>query len=159
MYWPFETKTPSQSEIFFCYCSFFCIFAIQDQHTLPKWNIFSNLFSCLFSLLVCMYWPFRSKTPSQSEIFYVIVASSVYWPFKTSTPSQSEIFFQSYSLACSLSSYVCIGLARPPLKGQYTEQATITILRKYSLPCFTLGGSTGHERPIHTYEQREQATK
>ena len=70
MYWPFQTKTPSQSEIFFCYCSLFCILAFQvakhppkvkyffkailllvlsacvyvltfeDQNTLPKWNIF-----------------------------------------------------------------------------------------------------------------------
>ena len=30
--------------------------------------------------------------PSQSEIFYVIVACSVYWPFKTSTPPKVKYF-------------------------------------------------------------------
>ena len=34
----------------------------------------------------------------------------MYWHFKAKTPSQSEIFFQSYSLACSLCWCVCIGL-------------------------------------------------
>ena len=120
-----------------CYCSLFCILAFQDKHTLPKWNIFSNLFCCLFSLLVCLYWPYRTNTPSQSEIFSVIVACSLcpcvlaflylhtlpkwnifsnlfcclfsllvclYWPFGASTPSQSEIF--SVIVACSLCSCV-----------------------------------------------------
>ena len=40
-----------------------------------------------------MYWPFKATTPSQSEIFSVIVACSYVLSFKDQTPSQSEIFF------------------------------------------------------------------
>ena len=42
-----------------------------------------------------MYSPFRTTTPSQSEIFSVIVDWSIfhmYSPFRTITPSKSEIF-------------------------------------------------------------------
>ena len=97
-----------------------------------------------------MYWPFRTSTPSQSEIFClkaVIVACSMYWPFRTSTPSQSEIFCLK-ALIVDLREYFtlggCAGPERPiatitalrqnislwervlVLKGQYIEQATIT---------------------------------
>ena len=46
-----------------------CVLACQDQHTLPKWNILSSCYCGLLSLLVCVYWPARTSTPSQSEIF------------------------------------------------------------------------------------------
>ena len=82
-----------------------------------------------------MYWPFRTSTPSQSEIFClkaVIVACSMYWPFRTSTPSQSEIF-------CLKAVIVAIGLSEPahPPKvilrgcaGPKRPIATITALRQ-----------------------------
>ena len=130
-----RTSTPSQSEIFSqavivacSLCSYVCIglpgpahppkvkyslklllwlalsarmyvLACQDQHTLPKWNILSSCYCGLLSLLVCMYWPAR-----------------------TSTPSQSEIFSQAVIVACSLCSYVCIGLPGPahPPKVKYS---------------------------------------
>ena len=85
-----------------CYCCLFYVLAFQDQHTLPKWNI---LWKAV--IVACsMYWPFRTSTPSQSEIFClkaVIVACSMYWPFRTSTPSQSEIFcLKAVIVACSM---------------------------------------------------------
>ena len=49
-----------------CYCCLFYVLAFQDQHTLPKWNILPQ--SCY-----CCYWPFRTSTPSQSEIFSQII--------------------------------------------------------------------------------------
>ena len=64
----------------------------------------------------------RPKHPPKVKYFFVIVACSAYWPFSSKTPSQSKIFFQSYSLACSLCSCVtCIGLWRPkqPPKVKY----------------------------------------
>ena len=87
------TSTPSQSEIFSESYSVACslcshVLAFQYENSLPKSNIFSRLFCCLFSLLICIYWPF-STTTSQSEILF------------------SKLFF-----ACSLCSYVCIGLSR-----------------------------------------------
>ena len=50
----------------------------------------------LFSLLICMYWPSRTSTPSQSEIFCLIACSytsrkrtfhfgRVYWSWKANT--------------------------------------------------------------------------
>ena len=39
-----------------------------------------------------MYWPFMTTTPSQSEIFSVIVAWLYVLAFQDQTPSQSEIF-------------------------------------------------------------------
>ena len=180
-----------------------CVLACQDQHTLPKWNILSSCYCGLLSLLVCVYWPARTSTPSQSEIFSqaVIVACSlcsyvciglpgpahppkvkyslkaifvvsvrkmllwlalsarmcvlacqdqhtlpkwnilssycgllsllvcVYWPARTSTPSQSEIFSQAVIVACSLCSYVCIGLPGPahPPKVKYSLKAIFVV--------------------------------
>ena len=70
MYWPFRTTHPPKVKYFFkSYCS-------------------------LLSLLVCMYWPSSTTTPSQSEIFSVIVTCSYVLAFQDQTPSQSEIFFQ-----------------------------------------------------------------
>ena len=186
VYWPARTSTPSQSEIFsqsyFCrecrkmlfklllwlaLSARMCVLACQDQHTLPKWNILSSCYCGLLSLLVCVYWPARTSTPSQSEIFsqsyfccecrkmllwlalsarmcvlacqdqhtlpkWNILSSCycgllsllvcVYWPARTSTPSQSEIFSQAVIVACSLCSYVCIGLPGPahPPKVKYS---------------------------------------
>ena len=149
-----------------CYCCLFYVLAFQDQHTLPKWNILWKA---------------------------VIVACSMYWPFRTSTPSQSEIFCLK-ALIVDLREYFtlggCAGPERPiatitalrqnislwegvlVLKGQYIEQATITALRQnislwegvlvlkgqyieqetitaLETEYFTLGGCAGPERPIH----------
>ena len=83
-----------------------CVLACQDQHTLPKWNILSSCYCGLLSLLVCVYWPAR-----------------------TSTPSQSEIFSQAVIVACSLCSYVCIGLPGPahPPKVKYSLKAIFVV--------------------------------
>ena len=127
--WPFRTSTPSQREIFSqsCYCGLLCVFAFQDQHTLPKRNILSKL------LLwpAHMEFPLRTSTPSQREIFSqrcycgllvwsflsgpahppkekyslkaVIVACSVYLHFRISTPSQSQIFsLTAVIVTCSM---------------------------------------------------------
>ena len=124
VYWPFRSKTPSQSEIFFqsyfvacSLCSYVCIGLSRPVHP-PK--VKYSLKSCYCSLF-CIFDLSRPKHPPKVKYFFVIVACSVYWPFIASTPSQSEIFFQSYSLACSLCSYVCIGLSRPvhPPKVKY----------------------------------------
>ena len=130
------TSTPSQSEIFSESYSVACslcsqVLAFQYENSLPKSNIFSRLFCCLFSLLICIYWPF-STTTSQSEILfsklffacslcsYVCIGlsrqlhppkvkyslkscyCSAYWPFKTKTPSQSAIFSEKLLLFCIL---------------------------------------------------------
>ena len=73
--------------------------AFQDQHTLPKRNILSQLLLWL-ALSARIQWPFRTSTPSQREIVYSLsqlllwlaLSARIQWPFRTSTPSQSEIF-------------------------------------------------------------------
>ena len=49
-----------------------------------------------------MYWPFITTTPSQSEIFSVIVAWSYVLAFQDQTPSQSKIFFVIVAWLCVL---------------------------------------------------------
>ena len=39
-----------------------------------------------------MYWPFQDQTPSQSEIFFVIVACLHLLSFQDQTTFQNEIF-------------------------------------------------------------------
>ena len=114
--WPFRTSTPSQREIFsltavIVACSL-CSYtvAFQDQHTLPKRNsLFSQ--SCYCGLLI---WSFLSGPAHPLKEKYslkaVIVACSVYLHFRTSTPSQSEIFY--VIVACSLCSCV-LAFLRP----------------------------------------------
>ena len=75
----------------FCYCSLLVCIGLSGPNTLPKWNIF-------FIVACCMYWPFRTTTPSQSAIFSVIVACWYVLAFQDQTPSQSEIF--SVIIAC-----------------------------------------------------------
>ena len=49
----------------------------------PKVKYFFEICYCsLLSLLVCMYWPFSTTTPSQIEIFSVIVACSYVLAFQ-----------------------------------------------------------------------------
>ena len=105
MEFPFRTSTPSQSEIFSqdCYCGLLC------------------------SLLS------GSSTPSQREIFslklllWLALSARMYVLVRTSTPSQREIFSQTVIVACSLCSYVCIGLPGPahPPKVKYSVKAVI----------------------------------
>ena len=85
-----------------------------------------------------MYGPFMTTTPSQSEIFSVIVAWSYVLAFEDQTPSQSEIFsvivawlyvlaFQDHNtlpkwnIFCYCSFVICIGLSWPqyPPKVKY----------------------------------------
>ena len=71
-----------------------------------------------------MEFPFRTSTPSQSEIFSlkIVIARMYVLACQDSTPSQSEIFSQAVIVACSLCSYVCIGLPGPahPPKVKYS---------------------------------------
>ena len=79
--WPFRTSTPSQREIFsltavIVACSL-CSYtvAFQDQHTLQREIVYSLSQLLLWlALSARIQWPFRTSTPSQSEIFSVIVA-------------------------------------------------------------------------------------
>ena len=83
--------------------------------------------SKIFFVIVAssVYLPFRCQTSSKSEIFYVIVTCSLYLLFNTSTPSQSEIFLETYSVPFSLYFYVCIRISRRPLKRKNTKVAPI----------------------------------
>ena len=121
VYWPARTSTPSQSEIFSqavivacSLCSYVCIGLPGPAHP-PKVKyslkaIFvvsvERCYCGLLSLLVCVYWPAR-----------------------TSTPSQSEIFSQAVIVACSLCLYVCIGLPGPahPPKVKYSLKAIFVV--------------------------------
>ena len=130
-----------------CYCCLFYVLAFQDQHTLPKWNILSqNCYCCLFYVLAFQDQHTLPKWNILSQSSYCS-----YWPFRTSTPSQSEIFCLK-ALIVDLREYFtlggCAGPERPiatitalrqnislwegvlVLKGQYIEQATITALRQ-----------------------------
>ena len=62
MYWPFQDKTPSQSEILSVIIA-------------PSYSV-----------------AFQDQTPSQSEIFFVIVACLHLLGFEDQTTSQNEIF-------------------------------------------------------------------
>ena len=67
-----------------------------------------------------MQWPSSTTTPSQSEIFFpscycrlLSLLVCMYWPFKTKHPPKVKYFFKSVIVDCSLCSYVCIGLSWP----------------------------------------------
>ena len=107
-----------------CYCCLFYVLAFQDQHTLPKWNILSQ--SCY-----CCYWPFRTSTPSQSEIFSQIYNKSFETEYFTlggcagpERPIHRTSNNNSFSQNISLWEGVLV------LKGQYIEQATITAFHR-----------------------------
>ena len=99
----FKATTSSQSEIFSVIVACSYVLTFQGHNTLPKWNSFSKLLLevqyflkyffkavivpwCLF---ICMYWPFNTSTPSQSEIFFQIFFVIVV----IGCPIFSEIFF------------------------------------------------------------------
>ena len=68
----------------------------------------SEIYSLLL-YLVHIEFPFSMTTPSQSEIFSVIVTFSYAVAFQDQTPSQSEIFFQICYCYCRfLSRFVCM---------------------------------------------------
>ena len=125
---PFRTSTPSQREIFSqnCHCGLLVWSFLQDQHTLPKWNILSKLLLWL-ALCICisgsahppkvkyslklLLWlalsarmyvlVFQDQHTLPKWIFSlktIIVACSVYLHSRTSTPSQSE---RAVIVACS----------------------------------------------------------
>ena len=104
VYWPFKTSIPSQSEIFsvIVACSLSsCLFAIQDQHPLSKWNILC--YCNLFSLLMCI----GVSRPAPLTKWNILCYCSLF------------------------SQLVCIGLSRPPHSPKvkyslWNEQATIT---------------------------------
>ena len=103
---------------------FLTINLFEDQHTLPKWNILSQ--SCY-----CCYWPFRTSTPSQSEIFSQIYNKSFETEYFTlggcagpERPIHRTSNNNSFSQNISLWEGVLV------LKGQYIEQATITAFHR-----------------------------
>ena len=133
-----------------CYCCLFYVLAFQDQHTLPKWNILSqSCYCCLFYVLAFQDQHTLPKWNILSQSCYCC-----YWPFRTSTPSQSEIFSQIYNKSFETEYFTlggCTGPERPihrtsnnnsfsqnislwegvlVLKGQYIEQATITAFHR-----------------------------
>ena len=63
-----------------------------------------------------------------------------------------NILFQS---SCSLCSYVCIGLPRPPHPPKVKYSLSAGIRASNETEYFTLWGCAGPGRPIHTYKQRE----
>ena len=79
--------------------------SFQDQHTLPKRNILSKLLLWLV-LCICISGPAHPPKVKYSMLLWLILSARVYWPFKTSTHSQSEIFsLKAVIVACSLCSY------------------------------------------------------
>ena len=139
MEFPFRTSTPSQSEIFsekFLLCLVHLEFHFRTSTPSQSEIFFQSPYFGLLSLLVCMFWPFRTSAPSQSEIFsqsyfccLLSLLVSMHWPSRTSTPSQSKIFSQAVIVACSLCSYVKIGLPGPahPPKVKYSVTAVILV--------------------------------
>ena len=107
-----------------CYCCLFYVLAFQDQHTLPKWNILSQ--SCY-----CCYWPFRTSTPSQSEIFSQIYNKSFeteYFTLGGCAGPERPIYRTSNNNSFSQNISLWEGVL--VLKGQYIEQATITAFHR-----------------------------
>ena len=98
-----------------CYCCLFYVLAFQDQHTLPKWNILSQ--SCY-----CCYWPFRTSTPSQSELRQNISLWEGVLVLKGQYIEQATITVLRQNIS------LCEGVL--VLKGQYIEQATITAFHR-----------------------------
>ena len=75
----------------------------------PKVKYSSLCYCSLFSLLVCIgllrpAHPPKEKYSLSQLLLWLALSAHVYWPFKTSTASQSEIF--SVIIACSLCSCV-----------------------------------------------------
>ena len=75
--WPFRTSTPSQREIVYssqsCYCGLLVWSFLSGPAHPPK-----EKYSLKAVIVACsVYLHFRTSTPSQSEIFYVIVACSL----------------------------------------------------------------------------------
>ena len=88
------------------------VFPTIKWHGIPLFlSLFARMYVCIsqkysvskafFSLLVCMYWPSRTSTPSQSEIFCLIA-----W-----TPLAFPLFVQAQREYVTLGG--CAGLGRP----------------------------------------------
>ena len=90
--------------------------SLQDQHTLPKWNILSQI--CSLLLFVCIGLPGPAHPP---KVKYSLKAIFV---------------------ACSLCSYVCIGLPRPthPPTVKYSLKAIFVAYFLNSYVCIGLPG-------------------
>ena len=108
-----------------------------------SWVSKAGIVACSLCSYVCIGLPGPAHPPkvkySLKAIFVVSVERCycgllsllvcVYWPARTSTPSQSEIFSQAVIVACSLCSYVCIGLPGPahPPKVKYSLKAIFVV--------------------------------
>ena len=175
VYLCFRTSTPSQREIFSqsCYCGLLCVFAFQDQHTLPKRNILSKLLLwlalcicisgpahppkvkyslkafivacslCVFAfqdqhtlpkrnilskLLLCLLCVFafqdQHTLPKRNILSQLLLwLARMEFPFRTSTPSQRKIFSQSCYCGLLVWSFLS-GPAHPP-KEKYSLKAVI----------------------------------
>ena len=104
-----------------CYCCLFYVIGLSGPaHPLKvKYSVSKLIVAC------SMYWPFRTSTPSQSEIFClkaVIVAIGLSGP---AHPSQSEIFCLK-ALIVDLREYFTLGGCAGPER----PIATITALRQ-----------------------------
>ena len=136
---PFRTSTPSQREIFslkavIVACSLCSnTLPFQDQHTLPKRNIFSGCYCGLLSLLIYSGLSGPAHPPKEKYSLTAIIVACfcgvsshtlpkrnilpqlLLWfvrmefPVRTSTPSQSERYFiKTVIVACSLCSYTVV---------------------------------------------------
>ena len=163
--WPFRTSTPSQREIFsvtavIVACSLCsCVFAFQDQHTLPKRNILCHSCYCgLLSLLVYSglsgpAHPPKEKYSLSQLLLWLALSAHVYWPFKTSTLSQREIFsLTAVIVACSLCSYTVA----------FQDQHTLPKRNILSHSCYcgllSLLMCIGLSRPAHTPKEKYSLT-
>ena len=84
------------------------VLAFHNKHTLPKWNILSSCYCDLLSLLICMYFPSRTSTLSQSEIFSDSCYYGLFaWNFLSGPehPLKVKYSFKAVIVACRLSSY------------------------------------------------------
>ena len=94
-----------------------------------KLNSMKTPFNCLFSLLICMYWPSRTRTPSQSEIFCLIVSCSY-------TNRERMFHFGRLCWSCKANTYI------------RTERTSHS--NSFETEYFTLRWCAGSEKPRHT---------
>ena len=133
--WPFRTSTPSQREIFSqsCYCGLLCVFAFQDQHTLPKRNILSKLL-----LWLCSYgvsFQDQHTLPKRNILSKLLLWLALC--ICISGPAQREYSLRnilSHSCYCDLLSLLIYsGLSGPahPPKEKYSLKAVIVACSVY----------------------------
>ena len=124
MEFPFRTSTPSQREIFsltavIVACSL--CFLNRTAAPCPKRNIISHTV-----IVLGMEFPFRTRTPSQREIFSLTaVILACVWSWKFHCISERA----SHNNSCEREYFSLGGCAGPERPTPY-EQATITAVRE-----------------------------